>query len=134
MNMIGKYTVLVVTMVSAMLCSSLYFRPPGLFDLPRYLDIFLNIKSYFTQGLLSGMVGLVLAKKLGVSKYVVLTLGLAISVVLLALNSLRVQSMDFYHAQFVALPLIGGIAGGITIGEYVQHLTSLGTRRLRRWC
>ncbi|USD20446.1 hypothetical protein MJO52_15380 [Microbulbifer variabilis] len=134
MNMIGKYTVLVVTMVSVMLCSSLYFRPPGLFDLPRYLDIFLNIKSYFAQGLLSGMVGLVLAKKLGISKYAVFTLGLAISVVLLALNSLRIQSMDFYHAQFVALPLIGGIAGGITIAEYVQHLTSLGTRRLRRWC
>ncbi|WP_444928839.1 hypothetical protein ACJJIF_13335 [Microbulbifer sp. SSSA002] len=122
LNKIGKYAVLVVAMVSVMFCSSLYFRPPSLFDLPRYLDVFLNIKSYFVQGLLSGMVGLVLAKNLGVSKYVVFNVGLAISVVLLALYSLRVQAVDFYHAQFVAFPLIGGVAGGITIAEYVQHL------------
>ncbi|MDP5211132.1 hypothetical protein [Microbulbifer sp. 2205BS26-8] len=129
---IEKYLMLMVIMGAAMLCSALYIRPPSIFDLPRYLDIFLNLKSYFAQGFLSGMLGFVLAKQFGVSKYSVMNIGIIISVLVLALNSIRVQAVDLYYVQYSVLPLVVGIAGGITVAEYVQHLTSLGTRRLRR--
>ncbi|MFS1526272.1 hypothetical protein ACL7TT_19590 [Microbulbifer sp. 2304DJ12-6] len=132
MSKIGKHLILVAVMGAAMLCSALYIRPPSIFDLPRYLDIFLNLKSYFAQGFLSGMLGFVLAKQFGVSKYSVFNIGISISVLVLALNSIRVQTVDLYYVQYSVLPLVVGIAGGITVAEYVQHFTTLGIRGLRR--
>ncbi|WP_444906022.1 hypothetical protein ACJJIR_15480 [Microbulbifer sp. SSSA008] len=63
MDKLKKHSILVVVMGATMLWSAFYIAPPKVFDLPLYLDIFLNLKSYFAQGFLSGILSLILAKK-----------------------------------------------------------------------
>lgn len=113
-------------MGATMLWSAFYIAPPKVFDLPLYLDIFLNLKSYFAQGFLSGILSLILAKKVGISKYAVFNIGIIISALILTLNCIRVQAIDLYYAQYSVLPLIIGIAAGITAAEYMQYLTKQG--------
>ncbi|MEX2964209.1 hypothetical protein [Microbulbifer sp. TYP-18] len=124
LNTTKSNLVLLVIMSGAMACIYFYISPSDIFDLPAHLDRYLDIRSYFVQGIASGVLGFEFSRRLKVSRYRVFSIGLLIGILLLILNSIRLNVVDFYFLQYSVIPLLLGIAAGVYLIEYVYYLFS----------